>query len=359
MIEREFATKYLIFKCIAGSHSYGTALPESDMDTRGVFIAPPDYILSCTKSIEQVEDAKQDEVIYELRKFLKLAANNNPNILELLFSDEENILEIDWPFQKIRDNRHLFLSKKAKFTFSGYGAAQLKRIKGHNKWIARPQPKEPPTLAQYCRFVGLGGTVERDPDRLRELQRECFLVETFGYTQFRVFRSPEFFKEKLGFFNKDETQPKFVNVSDEVLTKRAEFVGFLWINLDEFKSRHREWKQYWEWKNNRNPVRAAMEEQWGFDCKHALHLVRLMSMAEEILTEGKVIVRRPDAQHLLDIRQGKFDYGWLLKWSEEMDAKLDDLYEKSTLPHSADLVAIDNLYREIVVQYWKEKGLWA
>lgn len=39
---------------------------------------------------------------------------------ELLFTDDDSILFIDPAFETFRANRHLFLSKKAKFTFSGY-----------------------------------------------------------------------------------------------------------------------------------------------------------------------------------------------------------------------------------------------
>lgn len=355
MKEKEFADKYCIFRCRAGSHAYGTNLPTSDVDTRGVFIAPPSHVLSCIHTVEQAEDKATDTVIYELKKFLNLAANCNPNIIELLFTDERNILHMHDAFRRIREHAHLFLSRKAKHTFSGFAMSQLHRIKGHNKWIMNPQPEQPPTLAEFCRFVGLDGVVERDPNEIRELSEKCFLAETFGTSQFRVYRSPEFFGAKLGFFA--ETQPKYVNVDDETLTERAEFVGFLWINIDEFKARHKGWNQYWEWKNKRNEARAELEAKHGYDTKHAMHLVRLMRMAEEILTEGRVIVHRPDAQNLLRIRNGEFDYAWLMKWAAETDERLNKLYETSDLRFAADYEAIDELYRDVVLKYWREHKL--
>ena len=356
-MEKQFAKDYLIFRCIAGSHSYLTNIEGSDLDYRGVFIAPPSHILSCTKNIEQVEDSTQDDVTYELRKFLHLAAQANPNIQDLLWCDERDIITIDWPFQKIRENRHLFLSKKAKFTYCGFSFAQLKRIKGHKKWIMQPHPEIPPHISDFCKFIDLTGRIIKDPDYIRELAKVCFLAETFGSTQFRVFQSPLFVRSKLGFFSDDGINVKSVNVEDDALVARATLKGFLWVNLDEFQKQHKEWRQYWEWKNNRNPVRAKLEEKHFFDSKHAMHLVRLMKMCEEILTEGVVRVRRPDAAELIAIRNGKFSYDELIRWAEDMDKKMDALYEKSTLPRSADYEAIDNLYRDIIMRYWKEKGL--
>ena len=46
------------------------------------------------------------------------------------------------------ENKHLFLSKKAKFTFSGYANAQMKRINTHYRWLKNP-PKAPPQRSDY------------------------------------------------------------------------------------------------------------------------------------------------------------------------------------------------------------------
>lgn len=352
-----FAKDFLIFKCTAGSHAYGMNTETSDMDERGVFIAPPEFVISCIQKVEQIEDPKHDDVVYELRKFLKLAAACNPNIIELLFTDEGNIKFIDPAFRVFRDYRHIFLSKKARHTFAGYAHAQLHRIKGHHKWIMQPQKEKSPSIIDYCRLIK-NGVVITDANQIRELATECFLVETFGTTQFRVFSSPDYFKEKLGFFTADEKQVRPINVHDDVLISKAKYIGFLLINLDQFKKDHRLWKDYWDWKKNRNEQRAELEAKYKFDTKHASHLVRLLRMCEEILTHGKVIVRRPDAAELLAIRNGEFDYEWLIKWAEDMDNKLNTLYETSPLPYSADYKAIDELYREVVFDFWRKRDLF-
>lgn len=354
---QEIANKYCIFKCLAGSHSYGTNIPSSDVDIRGVFIAPPDNIISTISVAEQSQSTEADETIFEIRKFIMLAAENNPNIIELLYTDESNIQFIDWPMQILRENAHLFLSKKARHSFSGYAMSQLHRIKGHNKWISNPQSKDPPHLKDYCKLIHNNGHVCEDGLEIEIFGQKHFLVETFGTTIYRVYKSDEFFKEKLGFFTLDGIQLKYVDVKEDVLNSRAQYVGTLIINIEEYKKKRRTWKDYWEWKKNRNPVRAELEEKYGYDLKHSLHLVRLMTMCQEILTIGKVIVRRPDAQYLLNIRNGQFDYDWLIKWAKDMDESMNKLYETSKLPYSADYESIDKLYRKIIFRYWKEKQL--
>jgi len=81
----------IIFEGIAGSHAYGTALPTSDTDIRGVYIAPIESILSGNYP-DQVADEKNDIVYYEIGRFLNLIQSNNPNILEILNLPEDCIL---------------------------------------------------------------------------------------------------------------------------------------------------------------------------------------------------------------------------------------------------------------------------
>ena len=63
----------LIFETITGSNAYGTNTPESDIDYRGIFLAPKERIISGIFPIEQWQDTKEDRVYYELRKFMKLS----------------------------------------------------------------------------------------------------------------------------------------------------------------------------------------------------------------------------------------------------------------------------------------------
>jgi hypothetical protein len=40
-----------------------------------------------------------------------------------------------------------------------------------------------------------------------------------------------------------------------------------------------------------------------------------------------------------------------------MDAELDELYEKSDLPHTSDKEAINDLFIRVVTDYWKKNQL--
>lgn len=355
-VVQRLADEYLIFKCITGSRSYGLSGPHSDTDYQGVFIAPPECRIGLQR-VEQHTGKEPDIAIYELAKFIRLAAACNPNIIELLFTD--SIEFIDPAFQKVRDQRHLFLSKVARHTFSGYAFAQLKRIRGHRKWLTQPQTEQPPNLLEFAKWITpFGDFVEKislDSGHFGAFSitfRDCFLVKV-NATTFRIFYSPEFNRPML---STDGMNIQCIKILGEQL-KDSQFLGTLIVQVDEFKKQHKLWKNYWEWKRHRNPARAALEKEHGFDCKHAMHLIRLLRMAKEILEQGKVIINRPDAEELLAIRNGSISYEELMDEADRTDEELDDLYKKSVLPEEPNYEEINRLLVDVTTEFWRRRDL--
>lgn len=114
-----------IYVVRSGSHAYGTNLPTSDEDTRGVCIPPAEYLIGL-KQWEQYEDKNRDRTIYSLHKFVRLALQCNPNIIELLYVRPHDIVHTTEAGRALRWGRSMFLSKLAFKTFGGYAVAQLK-----------------------------------------------------------------------------------------------------------------------------------------------------------------------------------------------------------------------------------------
>jgi predicted nucleotidyltransferase len=89
-----------VFYAVAGSHLYGFADPESDVDVRGFHVAPAERYASLDPPRDQVrvnQDGVTDgfashpdvEVVsYELRAFASQVASGNPNLLDLLSGGE-------------------------------------------------------------------------------------------------------------------------------------------------------------------------------------------------------------------------------------------------------------------------------
>lgn len=139
-MDHKKAQQFLILKGYSGSLSYGTNGPKSDIDIKGIFIPPKQYWLGLNYIDHARDNSNGLDVFYHsLKKFLDLALNNNPNVLELLYLRENHYLWSDIPDKykklgkKLIASRDLFLSKKCKHTYLGYAYSQLSRMSALNK----------------------------------------------------------------------------------------------------------------------------------------------------------------------------------------------------------------------------------
>lgn len=140
MKEQELALNNLILKVRVGSNLYGTNTPESDEDFVGIFVPSTEYLLGLkrieevdlgVKSKDSVGKNTSDAVdfkVYSLEKFARLALENNPNILEILFVDIKNILFMNDVGKELLIMRNEFLSKHIKNRFLGYAFAQKHKM---------------------------------------------------------------------------------------------------------------------------------------------------------------------------------------------------------------------------------------
>jgi uncharacterized protein len=295
-----------------GSHAYGTNTAASDLDFKGVCIPTKEYFLGFTKRFEQLERMANkghahDLTIMSLHKFCMLATECNPNIIEILHVSEDDVFHIDEFGEELRGMADMFLSTKARHTFSGYAHAQLRRIKSHRAWLLNP-PKEKPTRKQFG---------------LSEMSKVS--------------------KSELGAFDALVNEGKQVEMTQEILT--------LFLREKQYAAAKDNWDKYESWRAKRNEARAVLEAKYGYDCKHGMHLVRLMRVCKEILSEGKVRVRRPDAEDLLSIRRGEWTYEQVVEHAEVLDKECELLYATSKLPRSPDREAIDRRVIDMTERY--------
>jgi hypothetical protein len=128
------------------------------------------------------------------------------------------------------------------------------------------------------------------------------------------------------------------------------------FNKAEYKLALEKHSQYWSWKNNRNEARGELEEQFGYDTKHAMHLVRLLRMGVEALRDGEIIVKRPDADELLAIRAGSWTYDEIVKYATEMDEEVRNVwYNKSELRKKPDIKFAALLLMEVQDLVWSSQ----
>lgn len=257
-----------------GSHAYGTNVEGSDYDYKGVCVPPREYFHGCLKHFEQAESKEPDSVIYNVCKFVKLAADCNPSIIEVLWVDESDVLiggsqHFDGLNRKLghylRDHRSTFISKKCRFTFSGYAIAQLKRIKLHRQYLLSP-PHGTPTRAEF----GLPERTIIPADQLAAANSAIRKkLEEWQFAAMDDFDEAQ----KIALRHKMEAiLSEVASSSTDLHNEAARSIGcddnfIRLLDLERrYESKKREWQKYVEWKTNRNESRAELEAKWGYDC---------------------------------------------------------------------------------------------
>ncbi|MDX3658622.1 nucleotidyltransferase domain-containing protein [Streptomyces sp. ID05-26A] len=115
----------MILEAVIGSHAYGLASAESDVDRRGVFVAPTEAFWRLEKPPTSVEGPDPEQLSWEVEHFCRLGLKSNPTVLETLVSP---LVEISTPMgEELRELLPAFLSQYAVRAFTRATEMQLSR----------------------------------------------------------------------------------------------------------------------------------------------------------------------------------------------------------------------------------------
>ncbi len=228
-----------ILRCLVGSRAYNTFVEDSDFDYKGIYISPKNEVIGINKE-QKTRRYSADDDSYSIRHFVSLAAKCVPNVLELLFCEEDCVVLTTPEGRRLRDTRDIFLSKICVDPYVGYAQSQL--------------------------------------------------------------------------------------------AKAAKI------------------------PTNRGQGRQDIVAEYGYDTKFALHTVRLLQTAEELLRDGILNVKRPNRDFLLDIRFGKaFQcYDEFRRFSLDLIEKIRELEKTTNLREKPDIKGINNLIIDIQQNYWSK-----
>lgn len=391
---------WLLYHYIRGSQSYGTNTPTSDEDHGGVYLEPINQILGLGIDFQdEVSNETHDDVWYSLKKYCNLLLSSNPNILESLFIDDKFVLYEHPIITDFKKHRQEFVTKECFNSFIGYAVAQIKRAKGYNKlcnWeeVERKMPidfcytpfeqgsqhittwLEKRGLKQrYCGLVSINNMPDCYGlyyDWGNHILNECKLSDIGEYQIENVlldyaieyFDIPDretafnFLIEKvkpIGYRGivKEEGfgQPDDVRCSS--VEKDVKPLCIMQYNKDGFTQHCKKYHQYQEWLQKRNQVRYESNLGHNYDSKNMMHCFRLMNMGLEIAKTGEVHINRTgiDRDFLLNIRNHKYEYEYLIKHLENKKEELDEAIAKSTLPEKIDVNKMNDLLIGIRKEY--------
>lgn len=138
-----FVESNLSYTTVIGSQAYGMSNDDSDQDLYSFCVTKKeelfphlygqihnfgpkkDYFETYSKHGIFYKEKEYDVSIHGIVKYFNLLLDNNPSQLETLFTPFNCVLYTNDVGKLVRDNRHLFLSKKCYHRYVGYAYAQM------------------------------------------------------------------------------------------------------------------------------------------------------------------------------------------------------------------------------------------
>ncbi len=277
----------LIYKYITGSHLYGTATSQSDVDIRGVFIGNIRNYFGLENVGVKRDSGGDDIEYYEIRQYIKLLADNNPNILESLYVDREHILEDTDYSRLIRKSKFIFLDKEKIYKkFAAYAYSQKRKmlVKSENYNI----------LESATNFLTKA-------------------VSTYGNVRIGEFLSNNIWKVDPSIFRHTS---KVIRIGDLGVHKNEPISAV----LDKVKMRL-----------DRFSKRSELISKYGYDTKFASHAVRLLVEAKELLDNGCLKFPLSDSPLLSAIRGGEYSLGDVMQMIDNFEVELNGSYAHSSV----------------------------
>lgn len=301
---------------LGGSYSYGTNIETSDLDVRGIALNSKMDILT-NQNFEQFVNEETDTTIYSFNKIVSLLSNVNPNTIELLGLKPKHYLQLSPIGKELLENKKLFLSKKAVYSFGGYANQQLYRLN------------------------------QKAAHKLSQSDLEQHILKTLDFMK--------------ADFNK--TYSAFPEDAINLYIDKAVQEGYDTEIFMDIKLTHYPLRDYCSmWSELQNTVKAygkigkrnehALEH--GKIAKHSMHLIRLYMMCLDILEKEEIVTYREKEHDLLmDIRNGKYlddnnqPIPEFFEMVNEYEKRLEYAKANTSLPDKANYKAINEFVASV------------
>lgn len=320
---KEIALANQILEVRVGSHLFGTDTPDSDLDLFGVYMPTEEIIFSIREKQQEVDlgvtnkdssgrntEKAVDRKLHDYRKFVRLLADNNPNIMHVLFADQKNILYINGYGKHLLDNWAMFPHKGAHHRFIAYAHAQIHKMK-------------------------------IKPANYKALKEGLKILE--GFDDHRVLA------DVVNLYNMDiftdNGQGKHVQCGD-LHFERGVFVKKARKMIKE--------------RLSKATNRTELFTKYGFDAKYASNLIQLLMEGIELMNTGRIQMPLAYRKDIVDIKNGKYTATQIENWAIGLEEDARRALERSSLPDAPDLDRIEKFavrdIKEHIVQhlYWQK-----
>lgn len=310
-----------------GSHLYGTSTATSDHDYKTVYVPCAEDILlqrvkgSLGHKVKRYEGDKNrpddtDDEMYSLQRYLGLLSEGQTVAIDMLFTPKPLVTSALW--DDIRANKDLLLTKHSA-AFVGYCRTQANKygIKGSRVAAAKE-------AAEFFKehHARLGSTA-----KLVEILD--LLPTLFGeHTQLVTMPLRDQIKTEAGWTFKERYESFFECCNRKVSVKST------------LKQAYEIFSRIYDNYGQRAKLAQTNE---GVDWKALSHAVRVANEALELLATANVTFPLPNAEHILEIKQGKLPYDKVAGEIEVLLEAVEEASKISTLREEPDHEYIDAL----------------
>ena len=311
---------HILVLALGGSHAYGTNVETSDLDIRGVAANEFDNLL-LGKDFEQITNEKTDTTIYSLKKRFHLLSKCNPNIVEIIGLEDDQILQNSDTWKEVLKNKNIFLSKYCINSFGGYANAQLRRLETKSARLTNQTQMENYII----------GSIENASVDLNSKYPDI------GVDDIKLYIDKS---------NKEEYDSEIMIDAKLNHIPLRDFASL----INDYHAIIRGYD-----KIGKRNSKAIEHNKLG---KHMMHLVRLYYMAFDILERGEVITKRVDEHDLLmSLRNGDFlkdniPTPEFYKLHDELDARLNRDKESTKLPDKPNMEVINDLFLKLTKELY-------
>ena len=293
---QKVAKENLILEIKSGSHMFGTNTPDSDQDFVGIFMPPPEILFGLQECelVTMNEESKDsegrntseavDRTFYNIKKFVKLALQNNPNIINVLFASPASVV-----FQTVEGAE--LLGYRCFFPHKGC----------YHRYVSYARSQKHKMLIKACNYEELQET-------LTELEKEHH-----RYTR----RLTDAYQEGNEYLKISEESSAHFKVGDLLLDRKL-------VISDAIAKVSKRIKM----AGNRTQLIA----KYGFDTKFGSNLIMLLRQGVELLRTGKLTLPLPYAQEIIDIKQGKLEAQKVLELATVLEKEAKEACTNSVLP---------------------------
>jgi len=306
-----------ILKVRVGSHLFGTNTPESDLDYEGIFMPSKQLVFGfglcrevdlsrvCKNEASRNTKDAIDYKVREYRDFCRLALQNNPNILNMLFANDENVIFQNEFGKRLREKKYLFPHLGCLERFVGYGHSQLKKM------TIRPENYTKLKIAERI-------LLKQDPKEV-------------------ILSFVEKHKNLVHF--KDLGPGKHIQIGDihiERGVKISKVLSVIRGRLDRASHRAVQWEEY------------------GYDRKFASNLIQILLEGLELIETGGLSFPLKNTDLILGIKQGNYSKEDIIKMAEDIEADIDYAKDSSPLPKERRYKEVEN-FAISEIQKWINK----